>query len=159
MMPKSCPVCRHPELLAKIERGEMTFQDVANELGVSRSYVWYCYTHHYKAELTETQSADFEYAEDLKELIRLLKDRVFQVVRDTSIHDRPTAWIAQLRGCIHDLAELEGRLQKAPLIQLNQLKVQFEELTMFLLKELPPEYQQKVLEFLEKKAKARQVTA
>ena len=165
-MPRQCPVCSHPrgpEVLRKVFEGQLTLRDAARELGVSYPYIWRCYNYHFKVRASDKgvdliprddeEIEEIEYAEELKQLIHKLKRKVNEVLDDPSIRDRPTAWIRQFRGVIRDLAELEGRLQKAPLIQLTQYNIRFEQLTAFLMKDLCDNCKRKAIKFLEELSK------
>lgn len=167
-MPKQCPVHTHPKgpvVLRKVFDGQMDLRDAARELDISYPMVWRCYNYHYKIEAgsgstsislkEEADLSEAEFTEDLKEIIRSLKEKVHAVLEDSSAKDRPTAWIHQFRGAIRDLAELEGKLQKAPLIQLTQLNIQFEKLTTFIISQLCPECQKKVMQYLEEESKLK----
>lgn len=111
-------------------------------------------------ELKEGEELEeVEFTDDLKEIIQKLKRKVHEVLGDPSARDRPTAWIHQLRGCIRDLAELEGKLQKAPLIQLTQLNVQFEHLTTFLIRDLCENCREKAAKFIAEIARQKKIIA
>ena len=171
-MPRPCPIHnspKGPEVLRRVFEGVLDLRAAARELDVSYPLMWRCYNYHYKMkasakgvslELKESEEMEeVEFTEDLKGIIQKLKHKVDEVLSDPSVRDRPTAWIHQFRGCIRDLAELEGKLQRAPLIQLTQLNVQFEHLTTFLIRDLCEDCREKAAKFIAEIAKQKQIIA
>ena len=139
----SCPICSHPkraEVEAAVKSGELTITKAAKMFGADYTTTW----RHFKECLKEPiENREFEdNLMILREIICRLNDRV------QDLEDLPTDLISvrmltnltkELRNGIKDLAELEGQFRASPLIQLNQITIQYEHLTSFLFTQLCPE--------------------
>jgi len=84
--------------------------------------------------------------EDLRRMITDLKNEP----TNQSTVKMKTELVREIRGLIRDLCTLEGTIKRGPLIQLNQLNVQFEFLIAYLATNLCDECKHKVTEYLEK---------
>jgi hypothetical protein len=149
-----CSVCKHPkapEVVAKVKAGTLTIEDAAKELGVSYPLMWRHLRYH---EVTDQQvlSGDIDTFGLLKELVTVLKrwlDEAKQLsptVGNARILD---VVVRNMRQTLMDIETLTGRLRTAPLIQLQQVNIQYEKLTAFLLTQTCPECRKKTAEFLQ----------
>jgi len=149
-----CAVCNHPkanEILAKLYDEKITLEDAARELGVSPKTLW----RHLKYHVTDSDVVDREIdpLKLLEELTLLLKERL-DALKGTKkgvyVHERMIAMLVrEIRETLMDIEKLSGRLQAAPLIQLQQINVQYEKLLAFITTELCEECRKKVIRFLE----------
>jgi len=150
-----CSVCRNPkapEILAKVWNEEMTLADAARHLGVSYQLLWHHMRFHEGRKPAET-SADVDAIAVLREITDILKERLDQlrglpvgiVVNERMI----TMLTRDLRETIMDLERLTGRLRSAPLIQLQQINVHYEQLLTFIVRELCSECRKKARKWLE----------
>jgi len=150
----SCAVCNHPkadEILAKLLDERITMEDAARELGVSTKTLW----RHLKYHVTDADvyKGDIDPLKLLEELALLLKERL-DALKGTKkgvyVHERMIAMLVrEIRETLMDLERLSGRLKAAPLIQLQQINIQYEKLLAFITTELCEECRKKVIRYLE----------
>lgn len=131
-----CKLDNHPKI-AEVERsvkeGVMTITEAARELDSTYQETWKHFKECVKAPV---ENLEFEgYLAIMRELILKMKTRV------DSLESTPTnavsvkmltSLVREIRGLVGNLAELEGRFQRSPLLQLTQINVKFEKLTAFM---------------------------
>ena len=148
--PKACAVCQHSKgasVISEIALGRLTTDEAAKLLGVSRDKV-----QRHLRECLNTETLGIEYVLTLKELVEKLKTMTEDLEgRGTNplTVKMMTSLVHEIRGLVRDVATLEGRLQVAPLIQINQLNLKLEKIQSFVLQKLPNKYQKLLLEQLE----------
>jgi len=133
--------------MSEIALGRLNTDEAAQLLGVSRDKV-----QKHLRECLKTETLGIEYVSTLKELVDKLKAMVDDLEgRGTNpmTVKMVTSLVHELRGLVRDVATLEGRLQVAPLIQINQLNLKLEKIQSFVLQKLPEEYQKLLLTHLE----------
>jgi len=153
-MPEECSLCsdpRTPEVLYRVQKGEITLQEAARILGVSYKMLWRHVRYHEQLKLPETYATDAlqvlgEIKQTLLDILRVLKERSYdhETIRDIAVAAR------ELRNTILDIEKVSGRLRSAPLVQLQQINILYEELVAFMATELCEECRKKVLVKLKK---------
>lgn len=150
-----CAVCRHPrrfEVVDAIRQEQMSIEEGAKELGVSKSLLWRHIRFH------ETTDADvlrqkIDSLEILAEIADLLRQRLQEVKSlptGTLVNEKIVETVTRnLRQTVMDIEQLAGRLRSAPLIQLQQVYINYERVLAVVLKDLCPVCQAKVLQTLE----------
>ena len=157
-MPLESKIIKHPrytEVIGKLLKGDMTLYDASRALHCEYNTLWHHVRHGIQMEAQDKKVImkplepveDDDYAGMLKNIIRQLNDKVKNVLMTTP--ERPTALVRELRGCINDLLIIEGRLSQAPIIQLNQITIQFNKLTAELATHLCDSCRQNVLKVIE----------
>lgn len=145
-----CRVCGHPhaeEVVRKIAAGAMTVKDAADALDVTYEEMW-----NHSERCRGVKIPDMDPVVRLKVLIKELSGRVAILLATTAVEPGNERAIAQLvqqiRGCIMDIAILEKRLQRTPLVQLQSINVQFNQLTEFMLNSLCPQCKTRLTEWM-----------
>jgi len=137
----------YTKVVTAILEGQVTIKAGALALQTSEENLW----HHVQGliEAQKTEAQPVEFTEILRGLIQDLQKKVKSMML-LPLEDRPTSVIRELRGCILDLATLEGKLTAQPIVQLNQVTMQLNQITSFLYSGLCPACQAKVVEFVRK---------
>ena len=148
--PKACAVCHHPKgptVVSDIALGRLNTEEAAKILGVSKEQV-----QKHLRECLKAETLGLEYVDTLKELVTKLKKMIDDVegkgVNPLTVK-MMTSLVHEVRGLVRDVATLEGRLQVAPLIQINQLNLKLEKIQSFVLQKLPERYQKLLLDHIE----------
>jgi len=156
------------ELEEKYYRKEMTQSEIAMHLGVSEQQVSEHFRFHIPNQVAGALVRDGTIIEELKDLVidklGILKGKITKLnsLVDTAISSLEAdgenmdpskvlslkSLASELRNYIKDTALLEGELRSAPLLQLQQVNVEFNQIKSVVLNSLPPEYQLKVAEAL-----------
>ena len=150
----SCPVCFHPraeEVLRRVRNGEITLKQAAQILGVTYRQLWN-HTRFHMGRTKEIRETDVDALEVLQEITKILKGRLEELRHLDISPSNERAIVAvcdSLRKTIMDLERLAGRLQAAPIIQLQKITVHYEYLLQLITSELPKEYQERILKKLE----------
>lgn len=156
-----CKICEDPEgqrLIEAIAEGKISITDAAKKLGVTFAD----FEIHIKNHMEEKplprprlEEGEIDIGRTLRETLRLLKARVsvFMQTEVTPENERMlTALVKEVRGLVMNIAELEGKLSGQPLIELKTIKMQFNDLTGFMITELCPVCKAKIQNRLEEMA-------
>lgn len=135
-----CSLDNHKDISAvedAVKAGTMTIQEASIELDASYQETW----RHFKdCVQVPVEQIEFEgYLAIMRELVLKLKNRVDELdttPTNLSSVKMVTALVQQIRGLISNLAELEGRLQRSPMLKLTQINVKYNQLTSFMFSEL-----------------------
>jgi len=143
-----CRVCDHPQgafVTQQILLGKMTIDEGARLLNVSYQLMW----KHLREHLEEPKIDVREPIEILKRLIEVLEERIDTLCL-MKVSPGYESALARHINCIRELirliCELEGKLKKAPLVQLQ---VEFKQLTSFFATQLCPMCRRKYIEWAE----------
>jgi len=139
----SCRVCENPQckdIINEIASGNISLNDAAKKLNVTYNELVLHIKEHLNAlPKPEIGNDEIDIGKALREMLRLLKARVF-VFLDTEVtpdNERMlTSLVKETRGLVMNIAELEGKLSNQPIIELKTVKMQFNDLTGFLITEL-----------------------
>jgi hypothetical protein len=160
-----CILCRDPNRTEYEEQyfgREIAQKDIALKLHCSEEQVSEHFRFHIPNQVAEIVAS--KSVTDLAELVvdklGLLKkhslklDSMLETLYKTGEYDPATinsikALVSELRNYIKDMALLEGELRAAPIFQLQQMNIQFNQLKQTILTKLPPEYQSVVVKALE----------
>ena len=159
-MPRKCSICedeRAQQWATDLYLGKITLEDISRDSGMSYQMVWRHFHEHVEVSVQNGQIVlkQIKPEENYIEVLHNLMDDLRRMVKD--LQDEPTnqatvkmktQLISEIRGLIRDLCTLEGTLRRGPLIQLNQLNIQFEYLTSYLAMNLCEHCKKKVAEFL-----------
>jgi len=169
-----CQVCEHPkafEIMSRVFNGDMTYIEASRLMNIPSSTVWHCFANHWQVEASNGKvsmhaAAKLETTEDfvrhLRTLLKRFIDRVEQAMElNVSAYNESavTRLSAELRALMRDILEFEGKLQSAPLVQINFLQLQITKLTSFLFAELCPTDREKLMKALPELMKAEQLRA
>jgi len=148
----SCKICEHPRgtwISQQVSTGAMSIEDGSRELGVSSDALWYHITNHFEIEVSEKTQSDVEL---LRDCLNMIHNRI-EDLKNTPVNPINEKMIAslvhELRGLAIDLAQLEGRLQQLPVIRLTMVTSNFNKIVSFMMTELPPDQQAKLVKFME----------
>ena len=150
-----CQVCRHPrraEIVAAVQQEHMSIEEGARTLGVSKTVLWRHLRFH---EVTDADvlQGKFDSLEILCEIASILRQRLQEVKNlpaGTLVNERILELVTRnLRQTIMDIEQLTGRLRTAPLIQLQQVYINYEKMLTVVLQNLCPDCQRKVRQALE----------
>ena len=119
-----------------MHNGKTTMEEAAREVGEPLSDV----RRHFVECIKQDDDSEFdEYMHIMKDLVISMNLRVAELEGlPTNLPNvkMVTGLVREIRGLIKDLAELEGRLQRSPMIQYNMVTMQYESLTKFLFEHL-----------------------
>lgn len=163
-MPESCFICLNPQSLQvdkEVILGKISFAQAARFLHVSLNDYMKHFREHSASRLDQMENTrqhqqEIKPPENLDDIQLLrwctkqLTERLneFLLLPIDATRDKTMLQvIQQVRGCIMDMAQLEGRLQTASFVQYNQLLVQYNTLNEVVLTSLCP----KCREALERK--------
>ena len=147
-MPRSCPVCKHPDgakITHLVLTGKLSVSEAARELGVPYHVMW----HHLNRHVSPSGSivSDALNPEDihriLAEITWKLKDFVDTMFAEGNIS---AGIIRELRGLLRDATELAGRLETGS----DTCEEQLDEILRIVLDELTPLQRQRIATRLEK---------
>lgn len=134
--------------MSKVFAGDMTYVEAARLMALPVPTVWHCFAEHWRIESTEQGVAlkpveQLETIEDFVSRLRILLKRFIQRLEEAmklSIaaynETAVTRLSAEMRALMRDILAFEGKLQTAPIVQLNILQVQQTKLTSWLFTEL-----------------------
>jgi len=134
--------------------GKRTLTEAARELSVSVDLV----RHHLKECMKRVKEPERQQREErdypilLNDLLMKLREKIYEIyeMRTTPTNIRMlTLALSEARKLCTDIATLEGRLQQSFVVQFNQLNIQFEKLTSFMITSLCRECREKVQAYLE----------
>ncbi len=148
-----CKICENPKIEdveISVKSGRITIKEAAMELGADYQSTW----SHFKHCLKEpVEDKDFE------DLLKILQKLIFRLDRRVDeLEEAPTnlvsvkmltALASSLRGCIKDLAELEGKIRTSPLIHLTNVTMKLDKITSFLFSELCDACKEKFIIYVE----------
>ncbi len=149
----ACKICENPKIEdveIAVKAGRITIQQAAMELGEDYQSTW----RHFKYCLKEpVEDKEFE------ELLGILQKLVFRLdKRVDDLDETPTSLVtvkmltslaSALRGCIKDLAELEGKIRASPLISLSNITMKLDKITSFMFAELCDPCKEKFINYVE----------
>ena len=149
----TCKLDNHPGIVdveTSVKEGTMTITEAARELDCSYQEAW----KHFKECLeVPVEQIEFDgYLAILRELVIKLKTRVDSLdltPTNPSSVKMITALVHQLRGLVGNLAELEGRLSRSPMLQLTQINIKYNKLTAFMFSNLCDDCKLKLADQLE----------
>lgn len=155
----TCKLDNHPDILdveTSVKGGVMTITQAARELDCSYQEAW----RHFKECLqVPVEQIEFEgYLAILRELVIKMKKRVDSLAltpTNPSSIKMLTSLVKEIRGLVGNLAELEGRLSRSPILQLTQINVKFQKLTSFMFSTLCNECKLKLTNQLEDMEKVK----
>jgi len=162
IMKRKCKICKDPrssQWAADLFLGKRTVENIARDAGVSYQVAWKHFREHVQVNIENGQivlqklAEEENYVEVLKNLMTDLRTMVTDLKEEPTNQSTvrmKTELIREIRGLIRDMCTLEGTISKGPLIQLNQLTIQFEYLMSYLATDLCGSCRQKIMDHLEK---------
>jgi hypothetical protein len=147
--------------MSRVFAGDLTYVEAAKLFNLPSEVVFACFTNHWQMESSETgislkpipplETSD-DFVAHLRGLLKKFTKRLDEAMKTLEIsaynESAVTRLSAELRACMRDILEFEGKLKSAPVIQLNYLQVQMTNLTSFLFSELCEHDRQKLMERL-----------
>jgi len=149
---RACECCSHPKLgyvEKEVLSGRQTIAWGAEQLGVAYQTFWTHLQNHVKTEedvKTATSLADI-----LDEMVQELYKRfkvIVKLPRDGSNEREVKSCVDSLNECIMNVARLKRIISTGPNIQIQTFNLQMSRLIEFVHEKLPPEVQDKIIEFL-----------
>jgi len=132
-------------VLTQVLLGKMTGREAAERLGVDEYTVW-----HWLREW-KPREVPKDLAEILRDVLKKLRMRVDELLaRPISYTDEKmvSSQVRTLKDLVMDIAKLEQRLEEIPVIQYQQISVQMNKLTTFMVGSLCSDCRQKVIQHL-----------
>ena len=123
-MPRVCTICTHPEKPAinqALVAGE-PFRKIAQRFATSPDAVYRHKQDHLPAKLAQAEAAkETAFADDLLSQVKQLRGKAVSILmKAEAAGDLRTALlgIREARACVELLAEMEGELNRAPVVSL-----------------------------------------
>ena len=149
----TCKLDNHPDIVdveTSVKGGVMTITEAARELDCSYQEAWRHFKECVKAPVEQIEYEG--YMTILRELVMKMKNRVDSLTltpTNPSSVKMLTSLVKEIRGLVGNLAELEGRLSRSPMLQLTQINVRYNKLTAFMFSTLCTECKLKLANQLE----------
>ena len=155
----SCKICETVlgrELTGKVLDADITISEAARKLGVP----YKVFEEHLKEHMDRAlprpivteKAEDIDLGKTLREVLLMLKSRA-QVFVETDVtpeNERMLSMLVkELRGISMNIAELEGKLMNMPLVELKSIKMQFNDLTGFMITDMCPVCKAKIQQKLD----------
>lgn len=149
----TCKLDNHLDIVGvetSVNGGVMTITEAARELDCSYQEAWRHFKDCVKAPVEQIEHEG--YLTILRELVMKMKSR-FDDLDLTPTNPASvkmvTTLVKEIRGLVNNLAELEGRMSRSPLLQLTQINVKYNQLTSFMFSSLCTECKLKLVNQLE----------
>ena len=148
-----CKICENPKIEdveIAVKAGRITIQQAATQLGEDYQSTWQHFKHCLKEPVMD---------KDFEGLLKILQKLIFRLDKQVDdLEESPTNLVSvkmitslasALRGCIKDLAELEGKIRTSPLISLTNITMKLDKLTSFMFSELCDNCKEKFIAYVE----------
>ncbi len=124
-MPRTCSCCQHPEREAinKALVANEPFRHIAARFGTSTGALQRHKDEHLPATMVKSQAAkETAHADDLLAQVKQLRNKAISILENAEgAGDLRTALlgIREARACVELLAEMEGELQRNPVVNIH----------------------------------------
>lgn len=153
MTTEQCEICLNPRrdfVEREVLSGRQTVVWGADQLKVSYNMFWAHLQQHVSTE--EDAETAKSLSEILDELIKQLHQRFKKLIKfpvEPGYERDIKACVDAINTCIMNIARLKRIVSSAPQIQIQTFQLQMSKMIEFIHTELPPEMQQKILQYID----------